>query len=70
MYCNEKTIQHIESDAYNEAIPKWSYDIGDGETNDDIVADDDQGYAVSLEEIEENLQPDDTLDRTTRRTIQ
>lgn len=70
MYCNEKIIQHIESDAYSEAMPKWSYDIGDGETNDDTVTNDDQGYAVSLEEIEENLQSDDTLDRATRRTIQ
>ena len=68
MYCNEKIIQYIELDGYIKDMPKWTYDISNGELHDDSATLEDVGFVCSSLEIEENLQPNGTFDRATKRT--
>lgn len=54
MFCNEKILQHIESQGYEEDMPTWVYDCTTQEEDDFDVG----TSQCTLQQLDENLQVD------------
>ena len=65
MYCNEKILQHLESEEYEEDMPRWMYCDGAEDDHFDVGP-----MLCTTVEIEQNLEIDaDELHKASEKTL-
>lgn len=69
LYCNNRLVRKLESDDYNEEMPKWAYDVSNEVEEEGIEVEDltNSVQVCSTIEIEENLALDESLQRSNKR---
>ena len=67
LYYSNILIKNLESDDYNEQVPKWTYDVTNEEEEDELEDLGNPTQVCSTLEIEENLAIDESLQRSSKR---